>query len=87
MHMQNTFDTAKIFTTGRSQAVRQPKAYRFDTAEVFIERKGDTVLLRPKHDKDEWWARLQNALAQFEGFPQEIERKRGLLPDDFESMV
>ena len=79
-------DTAKIFTTGRSQAVRLPKAYRFDTAEVFIEKVGNTVVLRPKLNKDEWWASVQNALAQFEGFPEEIERERGLLPDDIESM-
>ena len=79
-------DTAKIFTTGRSQAVRLPKAYRFDTAEVFIERKGDLVVLRPKYNKEEWWTRVQNALAQFEGFPEEIERERGLLPDDIESL-
>lgn len=79
-------DTAKIFTTGRSQAVRLPKAYRFDTAEVFIEKVGNSVILRPKRNKDEWWASVQNALAQFEGFPEEIERERGLLPDDIESM-
>jgi hypothetical protein len=29
---------------------------------------------------------VQKALAQFEGFPEEIERERGLLPDDIESM-
>jgi antitoxin VapB len=84
--MNAVLDTAKIFTTGRSQAVRLPKAYRFDTAEVFIERKGDVVTLRPKYDKDEWWARVQSCLAQFEGFPEEIERERGLLPDDIESL-
>ena len=79
-------DTAKIFTTGRSQAVRLPKAYRFDTNEVFIEKVGNTVILRPKRNKYEWWANVQKALAQFEGFPEEIERERGLLPDDIESM-
>ncbi|MBI1943411.1 MAG: AbrB/MazE/SpoVT family DNA-binding domain-containing protein [Betaproteobacteria bacterium] len=42
-------DSAKVFMTGRSQAVRLPKAYRFDTDEVLIERKPDgAVLLRPK---------------------------------------
>jgi antitoxin VapB len=84
--MNPVHDTAKIFTTGRSQAVRLPKAYRFDTAEVFIERKGDLVVLRPKYNQDEWWARVQSALALFEGFPEEIERERGLLPDDIESL-
>lgn len=42
-------DTAKVFMTGRSQAVRLPKAYRFDTDEVTIERAPDgAVVLRPK---------------------------------------
>jgi antitoxin VapB len=69
-------DTAKIFTTGRSQAVRLPKAYRFDTQEVFIERKGDAVILRPKFNKDEWWSRMEKVLDGFEGMPEEIERDR-----------
>lgn len=35
--------------TGRSQAVRLPKAYRFDADEVLIERQPDgSLLLRPK---------------------------------------
>ena len=83
--MNELLDTAKIFTTGRSQAVRLPKAYRFDTPEVFNERKGGVVTLRPKYDKDEWWLRVQNCFAQFEGLPEDIERERGLLPDDIES--
>jgi antitoxin VapB len=34
---------------GRSQAVRLPKAYRFDSDEVLIERRPDgALLLRPK---------------------------------------
>ena len=42
-------DTAKVFMTGRSQAVRLPKAYRFDTNEVSIEKQADgAVVLRPK---------------------------------------
>jgi antitoxin VapB len=42
-------DSAKVFMTGRSQAVRLPKAYRFDADEVLIERQPDgAVLLRPK---------------------------------------
>ena len=58
--MSSATDTAKIFTTGRSQAVRLPKAYRFDTAEVFIEKVGNTVILRPKQDESiAWGTRLQ----------------------------
>lgn len=42
-------DSAKVFMTGRSQAVRLPKAYRFDSDEVLIERTPDgALLLRPK---------------------------------------
>lgn len=40
-------DTAKIFMTGRSQAVRLPKRYRFDGSEVAIRKEGDCVILSP----------------------------------------
>ncbi|GLQ87693.1 antitoxin [Dyella flagellata] len=39
--------TAKLFITGRSQAVRLPKEFRFQGSEVFIRRDpqtGDVVL-------------------------------------------
>ena len=38
-------DSAKVFMTGRSQAVRLPKAYRFDFDEVLIERRPDGAVL------------------------------------------
>jgi antitoxin VapB len=37
--------TAKIFMNGRSQAVRLPKECRFDCDEVYVEKRGDTVIL------------------------------------------
>lgn len=39
--------TAKLFTTGRSQAVRLPAEFRFEGKEVFIRRdpKTDDVIL------------------------------------------
>ncbi len=40
--------TAKIFDTGRSQAVRLPKEFRFNTSEVYIRREGDSIVLTPK---------------------------------------
>lgn len=40
--------TAKIFWSGRSQAVRLPKAFRFDADEVEIRREGDRVVLEPR---------------------------------------
>jgi antitoxin VapB len=57
--------TAKIFMSGRSQAVRLPLAYRFDTSTVFIrkdQRTGDVVLSR----RPDSWDGLLNALAQAE---------------------
>jgi len=41
--------TAKIFTTGRSQAVRLPVEFRFEGKEVFVRRDpktGDVILSR-----------------------------------------
>ena len=40
-------DVAKVFMSGRSQAVRLPKAYRVDASEMTIERVGDAIVLRP----------------------------------------
>lgn len=42
--------TAKLFITGRSQAVRLPKEFRFQGTEVFIRRNPMTgeVVLTPK---------------------------------------
>ena len=38
---------AKIFQHGGSQAVRLPRAFRFDGTEVIIEKHGDEVVLKP----------------------------------------
>jgi len=40
-------DKAKLFWTGRSQAVRLPKDFRIDADEVRIRRRGDTIILEP----------------------------------------
>lgn len=42
--------TARIFSNGRSQAVRIPKEYRFDVEEVFINKIGNVLVLVPKED-------------------------------------
>lgn len=39
-------NTARIFISGNSQAVRLPKAYRFDTDQVAIFKRGDEVVLK-----------------------------------------
>lgn len=43
---------AKIFMNGRSQAVRLPKEYRFDSDEVYISKQGSSVLITEK--KPDW---------------------------------
>jgi len=39
--------TAKLFTHGRSQAVRLPKECRFEGTEVRVTKIGDKVILEP----------------------------------------
>jgi antitoxin VapB len=47
-------DTAKIFWSGRSQAVRLPKAFRFQGSEVRIRRHGNAVILEPAAEGWSW---------------------------------
>jgi antitoxin VapB len=55
---------AKLFINGRSQAVRLPVAFRFDTKEVFIRRDpetGDVILSRKPATWDDFFAALDGA--------------------------
>ena len=54
--------TAKVFTSGLSQAVRLPKEFRFSGDDVFINKIGNIVILIPKDDP---WASLADSLDQF----------------------
>ena len=61
--------TAKLFTHGGSQAVRLPKEFRFDGAEVRIRKEGDKVILEPvERDWEVFWARIDE-LAEAAGEP------------------
>ena len=65
-------ETAKVFASGRSQAVRLPKAFRFKGKEVAVRHFGNGVLLLPI---DEPWDVLREALGEFEdGFVLEREQ-------------
>lgn len=76
-------ETAKLFTTGRSQAVRLPKAFRFEGVEVQVKHFGGGVLLLPVTQP---WQILEEALLDFEpGFKlergaQEQTARPDLLP-------
>lgn len=56
-----TMKTAKLFMNGRSQAVRLPKAFRFEGNEVYIKQIPEGVLLIPK-TVSVWDAWEQNLL-------------------------
>lgn len=56
-------DTAKLFQSGRSQAVRLPKDYRFNGSEVAVKHFGNGVLLLPIDDP---WQLLEAGLEAFE---------------------
>ena len=50
---------AKIFTNGRSQAVRLPQEFRFSGSQVRVSRQGRGVLLEPLAPTvDDWFAEL-----------------------------
>ena len=53
-------DMAKIFWSGRSQAVRLPKEYRLEGKEVHISRDGRKLILEPvEEDGWAWLDRLE----------------------------
>ena len=60
--------TARVFTTGRSQAVRLPKEFRFDSETVLVHREGSSVILEPLR---EWPA---GYVESFAGVPEDFER-------------
>ena len=70
--------TAKIFTNGRSQAVRLPMAFRFDTTEVFIRQdpeSGDVILSKKPVDWDGFLQLLQT-LSVDDDFLSDKERQQ-----------
>ena len=53
---------AKLFTNGRSQAVRLPRDFRFDGAEVFIRKdpvSGDVILSRKPGGWDDFFTMME----------------------------
>ena len=70
---------AKVFTNGRSQAVRLPAAFRFTTQEVFVRRDPDTgdVFLSSKPDDWEGFFALLQGAEVPPDFLDERERQQG----------
>ena len=70
---------AKLFTNGRSQAVRLPVAFRFDTKEVFIRQDtetGDIILSRKPATWDDFFTALKGADVP-DDFLNKKERNQG----------
>jgi len=59
---------AKVFWTGRSQAVRLPKEFRFKTDTVLVHREGRAVVVEPA---DEW---PEGYVESFAGVPEDFTR-------------
>lgn len=66
-------DVAKVFWSGRSQAIRLPREYRLSCREVSIHREGNKLVLEPSiepTDKNGW--------------PRSFWELFGSLPEDFD---
>jgi len=59
---------AKVFWTGRSQAIRLPKEFRFATDTVLVHREGQAVVVEPA---DEW---PDGYVESFAGVPDDFRR-------------
>jgi antitoxin VapB len=60
--------TASVFWTGRSQAVRLPKEFRFNGNSVLVRREGNAVILEPAQD----WP--EDYVESFAGVPDDFDR-------------
>ena len=63
--------TAKVFVTNRSQAVRLPKDFQFETDEVFIRKVGEEVILSPR--PADWSEYLRSGPVASEDFMEGVE--------------
>lgn len=60
--------SASIFWTGRSQAVRLPKEFRFNGDTVLVHREGNAVILEPSQEWPEGY------VESFAGVPEDFGR-------------
>lgn len=71
---------AKIFWSGRSQAVRLPKEYRFEGTEVHIRREGSRIILTPAdvdYTADDVALDVTRGLAELRALAAEGEDENG----------
>ena len=70
-----TVAEAKVFMTGRSQAVRLPRDYRVTGDSVYVKRLGNGILLIPKTS-----ARWAGFFAALDEFPRDFTLDRDQKP-------
>lgn len=63
--------TARVFMNNRSQAVRLPKEFQFNTREVFIRKEGSDVILSPQ--PSDWSSYLEECPVASESFMEGVE--------------
>ncbi len=56
-------DTAKLFQSGNSQAIRLPKAYRLPGNKVYLKRMGSAIVVLPE---DSAWQPMIESLSEFD---------------------
>ena len=77
-------ETAKLFMNGRSQAIRLPKAFRFDGTEVYLKRTAVGILIIPKDESlwDTWEQNLKSYVdipfMDEREQPQDVQIREGL---------
>lgn len=69
-------NTAKLFQSGNSQAVRLPKEFRLPGDKVRIFRRGNQIILEPL---EETWDEFFQSLAEF---PQDFMASGRNQPDE-----
>ncbi|CAI0966945.1 antitoxin [Serratia fonticola] len=77
---------AKLFRTGRNQAVRLPMEFEFDTSQVYIRRdeQGNVILSKQPFETDSWQpllAMLQNVVVPGNFLAAE-DRLQGMIERD-----
>jgi antitoxin VapB len=63
---------ARVFWSGRSQAIRLPKEFRVDERDLLISRRGKKLVLEPTVPVDD------------KGWPRSFWNLFGALPDEFD---
>ena len=74
--LQDSRKFARVFMFGRSQAVRLPKEFRFDTDRVLIQREGRHVVLTPPFkDWEDYWKHGTRFMDDFYEVMEELDKE------------